>query len=151
MVLEDVMVDELTAARLRKMIRYEFWGAKLATSNPTGMFASRSIFQAHRLAWIYMTGEWPEEQIDHINRMRSDNRFCNLREATASQNVRNSARKERPPPLGVCVEKRWPTVFKARIKINGKHRHLGTFQTADDASEAYLHAARLHCGEFVRT
>ena len=49
----------------------------------------RKLYLAHRLAWMYVTGEWPEYQIDHINRNRSDNSFINLREATISDNHKN--------------------------------------------------------------
>lgn len=44
---------------------------------------------AHRLIWFYQTGKWPKDQIDHINGIRDDNRFCNLREANNSQNMMN--------------------------------------------------------------
>ena len=47
-------------------------------------------YRAHRLAWLYMTGDWPKDQIDHINRDRADNRFCNLRDVSAKENVNNS-------------------------------------------------------------
>lgn len=48
-------------------------------------------YNAHRLVWLLMTGTWPKDQIDHINRNKRDNRFVNLRECTAQQNSRNTA------------------------------------------------------------
>ena len=52
-----------------------------------------SRYRAHRLAWLYMTGEWSRGDIDHINTYKADNRFCNLREATRSQNSANSPKQ----------------------------------------------------------
>jgi hypothetical protein len=54
------------------------------------------IYYAHRLAWLWWFGEWPEGGLDHINRIRNDNRIDNLREATRSENQRNR-RKEGEP------------------------------------------------------
>jgi hypothetical protein len=48
------------------------------------------LYPAHRLAWLMMTGNWPDDFIDHINRIKSDNRFVNLREATKAENAQNT-------------------------------------------------------------
>jgi hypothetical protein len=61
----------------------------------TGYITIRVIYKsylAHRLAWLYVHGEWPENLIDHINNNRSDNRICNLRKATKTENNRNTLR-----------------------------------------------------------
>src|SRR5262245_23090214 len=66
---------------------------------------SGSIYLAHRLIWLWQTGEWPREHIDHINLDPSDNRWANLREATNGENMINSRPKDRLLPRGVHVEK----------------------------------------------
>lgn len=95
---------------------------------------------AHRLAWVYMTGNWPTKDIDHINGIRDDNRFSNLREATRSENMQNlkqTSTSNRTGYLGVYTNRE---KFSARITINGVRNHLGTYNTAEEASEAYLKA-----------
>jgi len=49
-------------------------------------------YRANRLAWFYMTGEWPENLVDHVNRIRNDNRWVNLRDITNKENIANSSR-----------------------------------------------------------
>lgn len=107
---------------------------------------NKRAFMAHRLAWFYMTGEWPEKelQVDHINRVRDDNRWCNLRLATASQNRHNST-IHKNNLLGI------KGVY---IAPNGKFRvmiGLGTFNTLEEAKSAYIDAARKIHGEFFNT
>ena len=97
---------------------------------------------AHRLAWFYVTGEWPKQEIDHANGDRDDNRIANLREATRSQNMMNT------PKRGVCFH-RGQQKWQASIRANGKRTHLGSFATEDEALEAYRLAASVMHGDFA--
>lgn len=90
------------------------------------------LYRAHRLAWLVSYGEWPADQIDHINRVRSDNRLANLREADQSTNVRNTGQRSNNNSghKGVHLfRNRWC----ARIGIGGKYHHLGYFTDISDA------------------
>jgi hypothetical protein len=106
------------------------------------------LFKAHRLAWLYMTGEWPKQEIDHKNLVRDDNRICNLRDSTYSQNAANKLAPQ-GEMRGVHYMKR-NGKWRARIKVKGKCIHLGVFLSAADASEAYRRSAEQHFGEYVR-
>ena len=104
-------------------------------------------YQAHRLAWLYTTGVWPEDQIDHINGAPDDNRIENLREATNSANQQNRRKARGDNKLGVLGVRRSGKRFQAEIRIDGKASHLGTYPTAQAAHAAYLTAKReMHPG-----
>lgn len=96
------------------------------------------LYTAHRLAWRYMTGEWPSAQIDHINGDRADNRFSNLREATNAQNAQNRKRKDNKS--GFPGVRRENDKWLAEIKVNYVGRRIGLFETPEQAHEAYLKA-----------
>ena len=100
------------------------------------------VYQAHRLAWLYMTGKWPENFVDHINRDSSDNRWNNLREATYTENNRNrSIGKDNTSGYkGVSFHK-GTNKYRAEIKINGKNKHLGYYDDPYIAHTAYMNAA----------
>ena len=109
------------------------------------------LYKAHRLAWFYMTGSFPPEQIDHINGNRSDNRWCNLREATAQQNSVNRARPRTNTSgvHGVTYYKR-NRKWGANITAHKERRFLGLFDSLEAASNARLQAEIELFGEFRR-
>lgn len=108
-------------------------------------------YLSHRLAWFYMTGQWPASMIDHENTDGSDNRWLNLREATHAQNCMNAQKRSDNSSgfKGVSFS-RERGKFVAQINRAGKRTHVGIFDTAEEAAKAYDNAARLHHGEFAR-
>lgn len=101
-------------------------------------------FYAHRLAWLFVHGRWPKDQLDHINGDRSDNRISNLRECTDAENRQNWTRPKSNNPHGL-IGVNWhagANKFSAQIQINRKQKHLGLFETAEEAHSAYLAAKR---------
>ena len=104
-------------------------------------------YLAHRLAWLYMTGEWPHAEVDHANCVRSDNRWSNLRPATRKQNRTNS----RVLPSTVSGMKGVYRQTKGkpwRAQIGGVH--LGSFDDPATAHAAYVRAAAELHGEYAR-
>jgi len=106
-------------------------------------------YYAHRLAWFYMTGRWPARQIDHINGIKDDNRFCNLREATATLNAANVGRKatNKSGFKNVNFDARSGR-WLARARINGKRVNLGLYDTPEAAYAAFCGSARRGHGAF---
>lgn len=106
-------------------------------------------YPSHRLAWFYVYKEWPKEDLDHIDGLRTNNRISNLREATRSQNLQNK-RKQRNNAsgfIGVSFNKE-RNKWDARLKAQGKQICLGLFKTAEEAAQAYEEAAANYFGEF---
>lgn len=159
--------------RGRQMLTQERLKEVLLYNHHTGVFTSRSndyrrrgkkkldqgyvririddgLFRAHRLAWLYVTGAWPKHELDHINGVRHDNRWANLREAPRSmnmQNIRGARRNNKTGFLGISPH--W-NKFRAKIVANGKRYDLGLYPTAEEANEAYLKAKRkLHQGNML--
>ena len=102
-------------------------------------------YQAHRLVWLYVNGNFPKNEIDHINNIRNDNRLFNLREAIHMQNMQNqkTAMKSNKSTglLGAYFDKK-SNVYRSCISVNKKLNHLGSFKTPQDAHQAYLTAKR---------
>ena len=161
---------ELTAEHLRRILLYDphtglwkwkergkgkplkpdWWpGTKMAK----GYYAigiSRWPRYVHRLAFLYMTGKWPSEEVDHIDGDRSNNRWANLREATHSQNKQNTGRRGHNTAGFRGVYHHRDGGWVARIKIGEKRVSLGYFATPEEASRAYETAAAHAFGEYYR-
>lgn len=102
---------------------------------------------AHRVAWLYMFGIWPTNQIDHINGKGTDNRLVNLREGTPSenaQNLRGAHKNNTSGFLGASYESQTGK-WRAQIQLNGSSVKLGRYDSPELAHAAYLNAkAKLH-------
>ena len=104
----------------------------------------RRAYRAHQLAWLYMYGDWPKLQIDHINGVRDDNRIVNLRDVDASANMHNTKLDHFKNSSGF-VGVRWDSKTKAWLaKITVKHRviELGRASTPEAAHRLYVEAKR---------
>lgn len=162
--------NSLTAARLRELLSYrpdtgEFvWirstsrrakvGATAGYVGSNGYVQIRLdgvLYQAHRLAWLYVTENWPTSLIDHRDLNRSNNQWENLRLATPVQNSANSpARRHNCTGVKGVGLHRGTGKYRARIGVNGCQHHLGLFDTAEEAHLAYARASVTLHGEFGR-
>jgi hypothetical protein len=156
---------ELTAQRLRELLHYDAETGQLSWLDPRkralsrhgfagyvikgryrGINIDRSRYFVHRLAWLYVHGEWPAGEIDHINGDPSDNRLANLRDVAHQTNGENQRVGRRGGLLGTAFHKhngRW----RALICVNYKTTTLGYFDTAEEAHARYLQAKReMHAG-----
>lgn len=104
--------------------------------------------RANRLAWLMMTEAWPSGQVDHIDGDTSNDRWANLRDATPGQNCAN-ARRRRDNSTGIKGVRRMNSRWQVRLGKNGA-RHVGTFDTLEEAAAAYERAALALYGDFAR-
>jgi hypothetical protein len=167
----------LDAAMLRKALDYDpatgllFWRHRddvLPRVNkrftgkpagcPDGQFGYVSIrlykrlYQAHRLVWLHVHGEWPPAVLDHVDGNPTNNRIENLRPATRAENNRN--RIKRPGFTSQYKGVSWDGKMNrwvAQITLARKTHNLGFHDTEEQAHAAYCEAARRLHGEFART
>ncbi|HEY1881354.1 MAG TPA: HNH endonuclease [Caulobacteraceae bacterium] len=165
--------NDLTAEAVRRLFIYDpysglwqyrergphrprgwFAGAKEPKSGYLRVQVGLRKYLVARLAWLWMTGHWPKDDIDHIDLDRTNNRWANLREATRSQNVVNSGRRttNRSGFKGVTFKQGRGDLpaWRATIRAGDRYLHLGYFATPEEASVAYEAAAREAFGEYYR-
>lgn len=117
----------------------------------TSIWINGEQYYAHRMAWAICNGAWPSCDIDHINEDKSDNRICNLRIASRSQNMFNRGKNKNNTSgfkgVSFCKDTgRW----MAQMSIYGKSLKIGRFDTKEEASRAYFEKAKELRGEFAK-
>jgi hypothetical protein len=144
---------------LKSILRYDqdtglwFWIVNKGTRARIGNVAGKldvngyivigidsSKYYAHILAWFYMTGEWPKNEIDHKNTIRDNNEWTNLREATTRQNQHNR-NPQANSLLGVKGVTFREGKYEARLMHDGKYLYLGRYDTLEKAEAAYRNKA----------
>lgn len=109
-------------------------------------------YYAHRLAWFYVHGKWPIDQIDHRDLDPCNNKIENLRESTQGQNMANVSRVNKTGRRGIYLQTQCPTPrWIARIRFNGRGIYIGCYDCPEKAHNAYLEASRKYYGEFARS
>lgn len=122
-------------------------GSRCGHVTPAGYIEIRidgCAYLAHRLAWLYVHGTFPTNQIDHLNGVKNDNRISNLKDVTQQLNQQNQGKAHRDNKsglLGVCWNER-EKAFRAYITVNKNQRIIGRFATKEEASTCYLSAKR---------
>lgn len=149
------MKNNLTQERLKELLNYEpetgvfTWrvgrgsakkgevAGNLHTKGYVHISVDGEVYKAHRLAWLYLHGSFPQNQIDHINGVRRDNRLSNLRCVSNAENGRNRKKQctNTSGLNGVCFDKSSGKLM-ARIVVEGKRIYLGCFDNMLDAAVA---------------
>jgi hypothetical protein len=157
------MKKDITAETLRDHVLYEpatgvftrkifpKWEKFPDTSKPIGSdchgYLSFSVCGktrlAHIMAWLYVTGSWPDREIDHKDRNRANNKWDNLRLATPAQQRQNAGKRRDNTSgyVGISKNKR-KSIWIATIQVGGKRKYLGCSQDPKIAGEMYLKAKR---------
>ena len=159
----DARRKNITAARVRGLLTYDqdtgefkWLGGKRAGTNACRpsrdgylvISIDGDTWGAHRLAWLYVCGVWQTGDIDHINGIKTDNRIANLRDVPRHINTHNARRVHPKNKLGIAGVSLSRNKYRAFIRVNYKLRHLGVFDTPEEAQAAYLEAKRAVLPDF---
>lgn len=108
-------------------------------------------YLTHRLVWLYVHGYFPPNEIDHINGISNDNRLCNLRLATRTENMRNIGKSARNKTgfKGVSFDEKTGK-YSIKLTVGKKELYLGGFLSLESAVDNYRNLAKKHYGEFAR-
>jgi hypothetical protein len=155
----------LDAVRLREVLHYDpvsgvfTWkvntarlklvGKRAGYVGPDGYRVIRiytTSFAAGCLAWLFMTGKWPTEEVDHKNLIKSDDSWHNLREATKANNIHNRRFKGKYKGTRKTANGRW----QAMVYFSGRYYYFGTHKKRIDAARAYDSGAIKLFGKFAR-
>lgn len=159
---------DMSAKHLAKFLSYDpetgvlTWArnsGKKKTGDAVGSFHSGGYIElrvdgyrmfAHQAAWLLMTGNWPESQVDHRNGDRCDNRWDNLRKAVQQQNSANMRRRSNNKSGYKGVVQVRANAWIAYLHLNRKTMYLGTFNCPKKAHGAYTQAAQSAWGDYAR-
>jgi hypothetical protein len=139
-------------------LRNSLWTGRIAGTKVCGYIqiaiyvGGRTVsIYAHRLAWLYVYGAWPEQHVDHIDRDKTNNRIANLRAATVAENARNRRKRSdnKTGFTGVAFRAN-RNKWEGRITLNGKTVWRHTFDTAIEANAARMAALPRFHGDFAR-
>jgi hypothetical protein len=144
--------SHFTTNRSWRTSNVRFAGKESGIPNPKNGYvqvfvAGRRCYK-HRVIWKIVTGKEAPNEIDHENKDRSDYSWNNLRSATRVQNMANVRSKPNRFGLRGVHQTRLGDKFNARIKLGTRRVYLGTFDTAEEAHEAYCRAGKQYHGEF---
>jgi hypothetical protein len=147
----------ITQARLKEVLSYcpdngiftkRITGKAFGNSHNRGYlkgYVDGATYLLHRLAFLYVTGSFPNDQVDHINQDKKDNRWANLRDVSHSENHKNMPMQSNNSSgvTGVHYAKNKGT-WVAYIKVNNKRKHLGSFLEKGEAVQARCSAMQDH-------
>lgn len=155
-------MNDIDSTKLRELLDYDpdtgifIWKVKPCKNKSAGIEAGcitnryrtikvlKKLYQAHRLAWMYVYGKFPLKLIDHINGNPLDNRIVNLREATNYENSQNIYKPQTNNTSGFLGVTYIPkkNKWRSKIAVEGKRLSLGYYKTPEDAYKAYIEAKR---------
>jgi hypothetical protein len=170
------MLKDLTHTEVKELFTYDKEEGLLRWRNPSGRYGripagevagsttnkegyryvtvNGKNYRGSRIIWLYVTGEWPDVQVDHEDRNTSNDKWTNLRLASGSQNKANSSKYGGKPKSSLlkgvqAVQKARGIRYRAIATKDGVREHLGYFDTEEQAHAAYLVRSKELHGEFA--